>query len=107
MPHSCACTARAELDESGDTIDRVSSRMPEPAGADRRAATRQWLSNWNRVGPLLDAERWRRLAFMSARRRADLTLDLLSFRRPDLPGDDGEALVRAQHAFALWRKTYV
>jgi len=91
---------------SGDTMACVNSRGPEPAGADIRAATRQWLSNWKRVGPVLDAERWRRLAAMSARRRADMTLDLLSLRRPDLPGDDGEALVRAQRAFALWRKKH-
>ena len=84
----------------------MTARAPEPIDVDTRAAMKRWLDTWKRVGPVLDAERWRRLAAMSARRRADMTLDLLSLRRPDRPGDDGEGLVRAQRAFALWRKKH-
>lgn len=79
---------------------------PLPVDAETRAATKQWLGRWKRVGPLLDAERWSRLEAMTAEQRADMTLDLLSLWQPDRPGDDAEALIRVQRAFALWRKKH-
>lgn len=65
---------------------------------------KDWLENWKRVGSLLDAERWNRLEAMTEDERARMSLDLLSLWRPDLPGDNAEALVRVQRAFALWRR---
>ena len=71
---------------------------------DTRAAMKRWVENWKRAGPLLDAERWRRLRAMRTGQRARMTLDLLSLWQPDRPGDDADALIRVQRAFALWRK---
>ena len=41
---------------------------------------------------------------MGIKQRASMTLDLLSLWQPDRPGDDADALIRVQRAFALWRK---
>ena len=79
------------------------NRSPTIVG-DTRAATKRWFENWKRVGPQLDAERWRRLRAMGTGQRARMTLDLLSLWQPDRPGDDADALIRVQRAFALWRK---
>jgi len=79
------------------------NRSPSIVG-NTRAATKRWLENWKRVCPLLDAERWRRLRAMGPGQRASMTLDLLSLSQPDRPGDDADALIRVQRAFALWRK---
>ena len=73
---------------------------------EERAQTKRWLENWKRVGPLLDAERWAGLRAMTDGQRARAALDLLSLWQADVPGDDGEALVRVQRAFALWRKKH-
>jgi hypothetical protein len=77
------------------------------ADEDTRAAMKRWVDNWKRVGPILDAERWSRLARMTDQQRASMTLDLLSLWQPDRPGDDAIALIRVQRAFALWRKRYL
>ena len=74
---------------------------------DTRAATKRWLENWKRVGPLLDAERWRRLRAMRTGQRASMALDLLSLWQPDRPGDAAAALIRVQRDFALWRKKHI
>ena len=71
-----------------------------------RAATKRWAADWKAAGPILEAERWTRLRVMTARQRAGMTLDLLSLWRPDLPGDDGDGLIRVQQAFARWRKKH-
>jgi hypothetical protein len=73
----------------------------------RRTATRAWFRAWKHAGATLEAERWKRLHGMTERARAIMVLDLLSLWRPGLSGDDAEALVRAQRAFALWRKKHV
>ena len=83
--------------------------MSTPAGARRfteaeRELTRRWLNQWKTAGPALEAERVARLHAMNDKQRARMTLDLLSLWRSDLPGDDGDALVRVQRAFASWRK---
>jgi hypothetical protein len=69
-----------------------------------RAATKRWAADWKAAAPILEAERWSRLTTMTDPQRAGMTLDLLSLWRPDLPGDDGEGLIRVQRAFARWRK---
>ena len=71
-----------------------------------RAAMRRWLDNWKHVGPILDAERWSRLTAMTDQQRASMTLDLLGLWQRGLPGDDGEALIQVQRAFARWRKKH-
>ena len=71
-----------------------------------RALAKRWLDNWKHVGPVLEAERWTRLEAMTARQRADMTVDLLSLWQPDHPGDEADGLIRVQRAFALWRKKH-
>ena len=85
-------------------MNAVSSSDLHPTTSAERAQMRRWLENWQHVGPLLDAERWERLRAMTDRQRARMTLDLLNLWQPGLPGDDGEALIRVQRAFAIWRK---
>jgi len=71
-----------------------------PLDAEGRAQMKQWLDNWKRVGPILDAERWARLAAMTdeeARHAALLVFDLW---QPDWPTDDGEELLLHQRVFA-------
>jgi hypothetical protein len=82
----------------------MDSRGSEPAGADIRAATRRWLDTWNRVGPILEAERWERLRTMTeadAQQASQLVLELW---QPDWRGDDGEELVLHQRVFARARR---
>jgi hypothetical protein len=74
---------------------------------DSRAAVKRWVDTWKRIGPILDAERWNRLAVMTDRQRASIALDLLSLWQPDRPGDDAGGLIRVQRAFALWRKKHL
>lgn len=74
-----------------------------PTDPASRAAHKQWLENWKRVGPLLDAERWERLRSMTeaeAQRAAQQVQDLW---QPDWVGDDGEELLLHQRVFARWR----
>ena len=87
--------------------NRLVSSDPPALDVDTRDAMKLWLENWKRVGPSLDAERWRRLRAMGSRQRASMTLDLLSLWQPDRPGDDADALIRMQRAFALWRKKHL
>lgn len=64
---------------------------------------RQWLDNWARVGPLLERERWDRLATMTeeeARRATEHALDLW---QPGWSTDDGEGLLLQQRVFARAR----
>lgn len=81
------------------------NRSPSIDG-DTRAATKRWAADWKAAGAILEEERWRRLTAMTDHQRARMTLDLLSLWRPDLPGDDGDGLIRLQHAFARWRKKH-
>lgn len=85
----------------------MSSSKPSPhLDETTRAGMKRWLENWNRVGPVLEAERWERLRAMTRRERARMSLDLLGLWQPDRPGDDGEALIRVQRAFASWLKKH-
>ena len=78
----------------------MSNRHPQAA----REAIRRWGRTGEEAGPLLEAERWGRVRETSDPERARIALDLLSLWRPDVPGDDGEGLVRVQRAFAIWRR---
>jgi hypothetical protein len=48
---------------------------------------RRWLDNWQRVGPVLDEERWARLARASDAELRVQSLDLLNLWQPGLRGD--------------------
>ena len=87
-------------------MQTMSVSPPRPLTGEERAQMRKWLDTWREAGPLLEAERWRRLQNMSDADRALMSLDLLSLWQSDRPGDDGEALVRVQRAFAVWRKKH-
>lgn len=72
--------------------------------ADDRAEMKRWVDNWARVGPILEEERWRRVAAMSdddRQRASQLVLDLW---QPGWHGDDGEALLIQQRVFARARQ---
>jgi hypothetical protein len=73
------------------------------ADAEAKAGMRQWLERWKVVGPILDAERWARLCAASDDDLRRQSLDLLALWQPGVAGDDGEAIVLQQRAFALLR----
>jgi hypothetical protein len=64
---------------------------------------KQWIENWKRVGPILEEERWARLAAMTAEEAQRVTRDLLELWQPDWKGDDGEELLLHQRVFARAR----
>jgi hypothetical protein len=70
--------------------------MPKPTHTrlteDERRLTRQWLDNWTRVGPLLDEERWARVAALTDQDAVRMALDLWRLAVPGR-GDDGEGLL--------------
>jgi hypothetical protein len=78
----------------------VKSAQPPPASDEEKRQLRHWIERWETVGPLLDDERWARLAAAS---ETDLRLqafDLLACCVPGRAGDDGEGLVRQQAVLA-------
>lgn len=80
--------------------------LPLSAGAGLDATARshrQWLDNWKRVGPLLDAERWARLAAMTEEEGQRASRLVLELWQPDWHGDDGEELLLHQRVFARSR----
>jgi hypothetical protein len=64
---------------------------------------KRWLDNWERVGPVLEAERWERLARLSDAEGQEVARDLLDLWQPDWKGDDGEGLLLHQRVFAKGR----
>jgi hypothetical protein len=75
---------------------------PELA-ADARAQTRRWLENWERVGPMLEAERWARVAALTDEEAQEASRRVLELWQPDWHGDDGEGLLLHQRVFARAR----
>jgi hypothetical protein len=61
---------------------------------------KQWLDNWARVGPILEEERWGRLATMSPEEAQLASRRVLELWQPDWHGDDGEELLLHQRVFA-------
>lgn len=82
----------------------MSSRTFDPSDPEVRAQHKQWLENWRRVGPILEAERWERLAAMAPEDAQRVTGDLLDLWRPGMTGDNGEELLLHQRAFARARR---
>jgi hypothetical protein len=75
-----------------------------PLNVEERAQMKQWLDNWKRTGPILEAERWARLRAMTdeqAQRSSQLVLELW---QPDWHGDDGEELLLHQRVFSRARQ---
>ena len=75
---------------------------PNPMTPDERAQMKQWLDNWARVSPILEAERWARLSALTDAETWAESQDLLAAWEPDLPGDAGEGLLLHQDLFARW-----
>jgi len=82
----------------------MSSDSPAPLDAETRAQLTQWLANWRRVGPLLEAERWARVRSMSDHEAQETTRRVLELWQPDWHGDDGEEILLHQRVFARGRR---
>jgi hypothetical protein len=76
---------------------------PTPLDDDGRAAMKRWLENWRRVGPILERERWERLAAMTAEDNQRVSEQLLDLWRPEWRSDEGEELLLHQRVFARAR----
>jgi hypothetical protein len=75
---------------------------PAPT-SDQREQMRQWLDNWARVGPILEAERRSRVAALTDAEAWVESQNLFRLWQPDMTGDAGEGLLLQQAVFALWR----
>jgi len=64
---------------------------------------RVWLRNWARVGPLLEQERWERLANMTPEEAQRAVANVLNLWQPHWRGDGGEGLLLFQRVFARAR----
>lgn len=82
----------------------MSSNSSLHLDAATRARLKQWLANWNRVGPMLDDERWARLRSMTDQEAQEATRRVLELWQPDWHGDDGEELLLHQHVFMRARR---
>lgn len=76
--------------------------MIPPYDKSARAQMKQWVDNWKRAGPILEAERWSRLEAMTDEERTVMSVELLSLYQADKSGDDGEGLLAIQRAFSKW-----
>jgi hypothetical protein len=77
----------------------------DPADAEVRAQMKQWIEQWRRVGPLLEQERWDRLAAMTDEEAREAAVQVFTFWSPDWPTHDGEELLLQQGVFARARTT--
>jgi hypothetical protein len=84
------------------TASSPTTRSELDAGS--RAQMKQWLDNWKVVGPILEAERWARLAAMTDEEAQRASLLVLELWQPDWHGDDGEELLLHQRVFARGRR---
>jgi hypothetical protein len=66
---------------------------------------KEWLQNWARVGPLLEQERWERLANMTPEEAQRVVANVLDLWQPHWRGDDGEELLLHQKVFARARRS--
>ena len=63
-----------------------------PFDAQARAETAQWLANWARTGPRLEARRVAELRQLTSADAARIAVELLWPMVPPGPGDDGAGL---------------
>lgn len=68
-----------------------------------RAELRRFLERWRAAGPFLQEERWARLRAMTDEEARNAALDVLRLWQPELPGDNGDGLLRQRRVFARWR----
>ena len=61
---------------------------------------KQWLDNWARVGPILEAERWARVRALTDADAAGDAMRLWELWQPDWPTDEGDELLLHQRVFA-------
>jgi hypothetical protein len=83
--------------------------MTEPLrqlSEDERAQMRQWLRNWEIVGPMLEQERWDRVAALTDDEAWQESEGLLQAWEPDMLGDEGEGLELQQRVFARARQPH-
>lgn len=78
---------------------------PTRLGDEGRAAAKRWLDQWKRVGPILEQERWERLAALTEEGAQQVTRQLLELWQPDWQGDEGEELLLHQRVFARARRS--
>ena len=99
----CDAIRRPHAQRRRRTIEVVTSGSRLPLDAEAREQMKEWLENWQRVGAILEAERWERLAALTPAEAQQATRDLLELWRPDWTGDDGEELLLHQQVFARSR----
>jgi hypothetical protein len=76
-----------------------------PLDDETRAGLKRWIENWRTVGPLLERERWERLAAMTDADARRVTTQLLELWQPHWRGDEGEELLLHQRVFARARRS--
>ena len=69
-----------------------------------RDQMRQWLANWQRVGPLLEAERRERVAALTDDDGWNESEALFQAWQTWMTGDNGEGLLLQQDVFARCRR---
>ena len=72
--------------------------------ADARAGNKRWLDNWQRVGPILERERWDRVLALTDADAARDAIRLFDLWQPDWPTDEGEDLLLHQRVFDKARR---
>jgi hypothetical protein len=82
----------------------VSAYPSLPTNHDIRVAMKEWVENWKRVGPILEAERWDRLRTMTDAEAQQASQLVLELWQSDWRGDDGEELLLHQRVFARARR---
>jgi hypothetical protein len=82
-----------------DEPTRARSKYP-PLTLEERAQMKQWLDNWARVGPILEAERWARVRALTDADAAGDAMRLWELWQPDWPTDEGDELLLHQRVFA-------
>ncbi len=86
------------------TVKPTSPQTERPIlDAEGRAQMKRWLDTWKRVGPILEQERWARLAAMTDEEAQRASRRVLDLWQADWHGDDGEELLLHQRVFARAR----
>jgi hypothetical protein len=78
----------------------VTTEPIKPLTEDERDQMRQWLRNWQIAGPMLEQERWNRVAALTEDEAWNESESLLQAWEPDMLGDEGEGLALQQRVFA-------
>jgi hypothetical protein len=75
-----------------------------PLTPEERAGLKQWLENWARTGPLLEAERWARIASMTPADFQTAARQVWELWQPDWPTDEGDGLLLVQRILTRSRR---